>query len=697
MGTHRINSDLLKALGTGITEIADPGPGGVLTPGYKAKTICLIDGSGPPSSRVMPDPVPLAFGQEMILSIGGLTSSLTLTGLPAPLVITTSGTYIFLVTRSNGVHIWEAIYALSPGVSDGDYGDITVSGGTTVWTIDNDAITYAKIQNVSATDRVLGRQSLGAGDIEEIVMTAAGRALVDDATAADQRTTLGAIGGSTGAVDNAILRADGAGGATVQSSGLSIADNGNLVLGSEWVSGDGDDEGIQVGSTGVTSLKSATGKPVLNVLNPDGTDGGVHINASGNGIVPTSGNVFIGLSAGAASTSGPNVAIGPGALAANTVGVDNVAIGSNSLLVNAGGTGNFSIGTQSLGALTSGSANVGIGTSAARNLVTGDANTFIGVTAGFFGTSGSGNTALGYSALLFNSGSDNVVIGRNAAPSLSSGSRNIVIGTGADVPNGNDQLSIGGVIFANLVTGVVTLATDLPVTEGGTGASTAADARTNLGLVIGTNVQAQDAELQAIAGLVSAVDTVAYFTGSGTAALTGLTAAGRALIDDATAADQRTTLGLVIGTNVQAFDQDLADIAALVDPNADRLLFWDDSAGAWKHLTLGTNLSITDTTINAASGGGSGTSGTAVLDFGAFPGVTDVTLNITGQTGIIAGSIVRAWVRLEATADHSADEHWLSDLNISAGNIVPGTGFTIYGAARVNRAYGQYTIAWNWS
>jgi hypothetical protein len=57
--------------------------------------------------------------------------------------------------------------------------------------IDNDAVTYAKIQNVSATDKVLGRSTSGAGDVEEIAMTAAGRALVDDADATAQRTTLG--------------------------------------------------------------------------------------------------------------------------------------------------------------------------------------------------------------------------------------------------------------------------------------------------------------------------------------------------------------------------------------------------------------------------------------------------------------------------------------------------------------------------
>ena len=62
--------------------------------------------------------------------------------------------------------------------------------------IDNDAVTYAKIQNVSATDKLLGRSSVGAGDVEEITCTAAGRALIDDAAASDQRTTLGLVIGT---------------------------------------------------------------------------------------------------------------------------------------------------------------------------------------------------------------------------------------------------------------------------------------------------------------------------------------------------------------------------------------------------------------------------------------------------------------------------------------------------------------------
>ena len=38
-------------------------------------------------------------------------------------------------------------------------------------------------------------------------------------------------------------------------------------------------------------------------------------------------------------------------------------------------------------------------------------------------------------------------------------------------------------------------------------------------------------------------------------------------------------------------------LGKLSDPNADRVLFWDESAGALKWLTLGTGLTITDTTI----------------------------------------------------------------------------------------------------
>ena len=76
-------------------------------------------------------------------------------------------------------------------------GDVTGSGtGSFAATIANDAVTYAKMQNVSATDKVLGRSTAGAGDVEEITCTSFGRSLIDDADASAARTTLGLVIGT---------------------------------------------------------------------------------------------------------------------------------------------------------------------------------------------------------------------------------------------------------------------------------------------------------------------------------------------------------------------------------------------------------------------------------------------------------------------------------------------------------------------
>jgi hypothetical protein len=87
-----------------------------------------------------------------------------LTATQATAVITSAsggGTTNFL--RADGT--WAA--PPSGGVTDGDKGDITVSGSGATWTVDNNAITFAKMQNIN-TNRILGRDTALSGNIEEL-------------------------------------------------------------------------------------------------------------------------------------------------------------------------------------------------------------------------------------------------------------------------------------------------------------------------------------------------------------------------------------------------------------------------------------------------------------------------------------------------------------------------------------------------
>jgi hypothetical protein len=91
--------------------------------------------------------------------------------------------------------------------------------------------------------------------------------------------------------------------------------------------------------------------------------------------------------------------------------------------------------------------------------------------------------------------------------------------------------------------------------------------------------------------------------------------------------------------------------------------------------------------------------GSALLDFGAAPGSESASVAITGQAEILSTSVVEAWVDVPAagTADHTPDEHWVEELRVRAGNIVPGVGFTIYGIIGLGKAIGTFRVNWVWT
>lgn len=222
--------------------------------------------------------------------------------------------------------------------------------------------------------------------------------------------------------------------------------------------------------------------------------------------------------------------------------------------------------------------------------------------------------------------------------------------------------------------GSITGITDLAVADGGTGASTAADARTNLGLVIGTNVQAFDAELAALAGLTSAADSLPYFTGAGTASLTTLTTYARSLLDDANASTARSTLGLVIGTDVQAQDSELTAIAGLSSA-ADRLPYYTGSGTA----ALATFTAFARTLVDDASASDARTTlglviGTNVQAFdaelSAIAGLTSAADKIPYFTGSGTAAVAdfTAYGRLlVAVADEAAFQ---ALINMDAANVI---------------------------
>jgi hypothetical protein len=288
--------------------------------------------------------------------------------------------------------------ATSPAaaIPDGSKGDfITVSGEGALWNINNNSITYNKIQPVSTGDRILGRTTGGTGTIQEIPCTAQARSLLAAETAADQRTVLGlgtlatqsgtfsgtSSGNNTG--DQNIFR-------TIQITGTAaqdpvIADTTTDIL------------TLNAG-TGITlNTNAATDTITINATTLSDGAKGAFITVSGSGstwnindgsitfskIQNVTGPVLLGKESGTGSVQtlalGNNFTISSGTLGYTPIFADGTFAQPSITFTNETGTGIFRAATNTLGFSTGAvermridsSGRVGIGMSPSEELTVG--------------------------------------------------------------------------------------------------------------------------------------------------------------------------------------------------------------------------------------------------------------------------------------------------------------------------------------
>lgn len=151
--------------------------------------------------------------------------------------------------------------------------------------------------------------------------------------------------------------------------------------------------------------------------------------------------------------------------------------------------------------------------------------------------------------------------------------------------------------------------------------------------------QSLDATLTAIAGVTTAADRLIYFTGVDTAAVTTITGFARTLLDDIDAISARTTLGLVIGVDVQSYDADLAAIAALAGTSG---ILRKTAANTWS-LDTATYLTSNQTITLSGDVTGSGSTGISVtlansgVTSGTYGSATQVPVFTVDSKGRITG------------------------------------------------------------
>jgi hypothetical protein len=118
------------------------------------------------------------------------------------------------------------------------------------------------------------------------------------------------------------------------------------------------------------------------------------------------------------------------------------------------------------------------------------------------------------------------------------------------------------------------------------------------------------------------------------------------------------------------------------------------------NVTPGTNPSLWQqvaaqgpTGATGPAGANAGVSGVGTINFGAFPGSDTASVSVS-DGGVASNSALLAQISYADSADHSADEHLVEEIDVIAGSITAGVGFLVAAKTRNLPLYGQFNFAW---